>query len=231
RLAEERRLHQQVRAFLEIANLVVGQAFTHERGHVENGTQRHAGHAERHHRVGMAVDDRYHFWPRLEDFAMYEALAHGFAPARVHRVAVEIVFDDVLLGDVFRRDVPGEEIAVGIALGAHAHVTVRIDDIVLREYAVGRNEVEDLGHRHCSLRSAASCQPSAPSLNRKSPWLMAGSWRVVAGGWHQSALIFAAVTTRRQRASSLFTSAPSRSGGPPPAFKLCFASCSLTSGN
>src|SRR4051812_7480059 len=46
----------------------------------------------------------------------------------------------------------------------------------------------------------------------------------------QSALMPAAFTTRDQRASSLFTRAPKRSGGPPPAFMPCFSSSARTSG-
>src|SRR5262245_55942321 len=61
--------------------------------------------------------------------------------------------------------------------------------------------------------------------------LLAGhSVEVVVHWSSQSGLIFAAVTTRDQRASSLWSNAPNCSGAPPAGLMPCLASCSRISG-
>src|SRR5437763_473553 len=67
-----------------------------QRGHVPQRAHRHAGAAERHDRGRMVVHDREHIGPRLVDLAVDETLGHRFPAARIERVAVEVVLEDVL---------------------------------------------------------------------------------------------------------------------------------------
>ena len=81
-----------------------------------------------------------------------------------------------------------EQVALRIARRAHADMAVGVDDAVLGENPVGRDEVFNQAHLFLSFGLIHDTQ---------------------------SALMPAAATTRDQRASSLRTSSPKRSGVPP----------------
>src|SRR5204862_7429352 len=107
-----------------------GDPLSHERGHVEKRPHCDRSDAERHDRGGMIVHDRVHVRARLEDLTVDEALPYRLSSARIDRVAVEVVLHDVVWHHQFRRKLARQKIAPGIAVRAHAYVSVSIDDAV-----------------------------------------------------------------------------------------------------
>ena len=94
----------------------------------------------------MIVHDRVHVRTRLEDLAVNEALAHRLPSPRIDRIAVEIVLHDVLRHHQLRRKRARQEIALGIAVRAHAYVSVGIDDAVLGQDSVCGDQVFGVAH-------------------------------------------------------------------------------------
>src|SRR5467141_947411 len=118
----------------------------------------------------MVVHYRHHFRAALVDFAVDEALAHRFAPLRVERPAVEVVFHQVLELHFLGGERVREVIALRIARRAQAHVPVGVDHAVLRQDAVSRDEVFELVHQSALIpaalttrvQRASSCFTRAP---------------------------------------------------------------------
>src|SRR6266852_7508519 len=202
RLPQIGRLDQQIGALLRVADFEVRDPLPHERSHVEKRPHRDHRDAERHDRGRMIVHDRVYVRTRLEDLAVNEALAHRLSSPRIDRAAVQIVLHDVLGHHQFRRERARQKIALGVAFRAHAYVSVSVDDAVLGENSIGRDEVFDQVHLF-PLRSIRD--------------------------FAYSPLMPAVATTRDQRASSLFTRSPKRSGVPPAGAMPCFARSSRIS--
>src|SRR5437879_8794429 len=125
----------------------------------------------------MVVHHRHHLRPALVDLAVDEALAHGFAPPRVERLAVEIVLHQVLELHALGGDRAREEITVRIARRTQAHVPVGVDHAVLRQDAVSRDEVVELCHQSALIpaasttrvQRASSCFTSSPKRSGVPP--------------------------------------------------------------
>src|ERR1700722_6613258 len=113
------------------------------------------------------------------DRAMYWAFGVLSTPAKVDRIAVQIIFDDVVKCHELRTARCRQKEPVGALRMAHADMTVGIDYTFMRKNAVGYDEVsQDVGSTHCSApvgvgRGCPGFWPSGFS-DREPYW--PGSW-------------------------------------------------------
>ena len=77
---------------------------------------------------------------------MNEPLRHGLAPARVKRIGVEVVLEDVLRLHPLRRERAREVIALRIRRRAQADVSIGVDHAVLGKDAIRSDEVFEMVH-------------------------------------------------------------------------------------
>ena len=91
----------------------------------------------------MAVHDRLNIRPRLVNFAVDKTLEKTGAAIRVYRIAVQIVFDDVVGRDQRRRDRARHQITAGRLGMAQRNMTKAIDNPVGCKYAAGGGEIRD----------------------------------------------------------------------------------------
>src|SRR6266581_6715143 len=91
----------------------------------------------------MAMHDGLNVWPRLVNFAVDEPFEKTGAAIRVYRIAVQIVFDDVVRRDQRGRDRARHQITAGRLGMAQRNMTKAIDNPVGRKDAAGRGEIRD----------------------------------------------------------------------------------------
>ena len=91
----------------------------------------------------MRVHDRHHIRAGLEDRRVNEALEIECGALIAHRFAVEAEFDNVLGTDQLRGDRTGDQKMVRIFRMPDADMAVGVDHLLLREDAVGDDEVLD----------------------------------------------------------------------------------------
>src|SRR5438093_2681001 len=91
----------------------------------------------------MAMRDGLNVWPRLVNFAVDETFEKTSSAIRVYRIAVQIVFNDVVGRNQRRRDRARHQITGGHLGMAHRNVTKAIDNPVGRKYAAGGGEIGD----------------------------------------------------------------------------------------
>jgi hypothetical protein len=91
----------------------------------------------------MAVHHRDDIRADFIDFAVDEPLQVRRPPVGVHRVAVEVVFDDVVGGHQGRRHAARQQIAVGVLGMTHADMAEPVDDVLIVQDAVARHEIVD----------------------------------------------------------------------------------------
>src|SRR5262249_35354790 len=120
-----------------------GWSVAEKRRVVEDRLQRIFGHGEGYDGRRVTVDDGVDIRPHLVDLAVDEALLVGAAPLRIDRLAVEVVFHDVVRGHRRGRDRARHQIAIGIARIADADVAEAIENLFVRQDAVGENEIFD----------------------------------------------------------------------------------------
>ena len=103
-----------------------------------------------------------HVSTRLVDLAMNEPLDVEAAAFALDRIAVEIKFHDIGGRDQFRCDRTRQKVSVGIAAVANADVAEPIQNSLLRENPVGRDEVfNQFLHHARSLRSTVTAYSPA----------------------------------------------------------------------
>src|SRR5262249_21500784 len=141
RLAERGRLDQEIGRAGRVARVEYGRAVAEKRRVVQDRLQPIFGDGERHDGRGGTVDDGGDVRAHLVDLAVDEALLVGAAPPRINRLAVEVVFHDVVRGR--GRDRARHQIAIGIARIADADVAKAIENFFVRQDAVGENEIFD----------------------------------------------------------------------------------------
>jgi len=87
------------------------------------------------------VDHGTNLGVRLVDLAVNVAFGILIAAVQVHRIAVQVVLDQVRRGDEIRRQRAREIVVIGILIAADADVTEGIVDALLMQNPVGRYQV------------------------------------------------------------------------------------------
>ena len=99
----------------------------------------------------MAMHDGLNIRSRRVNFAVDKTFKKTGAAIRVERIAVQIVFHDVVGRDQGRRDRTCHQITARRLGMAQRNVTEAIDNPVGCKYAAGRGEIRDersVGHAH-----------------------------------------------------------------------------------
>lgn len=137
----------------------------------------------------MRVDHGVNVWPGAEDGAMDEAFEVKGALFLADGLAIEGELEDIFTSDKFGRQGAGQEKMAGILGMPHTHVAIGIDHILMREDAIGNDEIveqvvelangsspagyyagfgagvqprEEVGIEGCFLNLPAGCGPEAP---------------------------------------------------------------------
>src|SRR5439155_12644258 len=124
-----------------IANLEHWCAGAEEPADVIHRLQFHGGNAEWNDGRRMTVHDSLHIRSRLVYFAVDESFQVWPAPARIDRTTLEVELHYVVGGHQTRRHAAGEQEAIRILVVAHADVTEAVDDALIEEDAVGRDQI------------------------------------------------------------------------------------------
>ena len=109
---------------------------------------------------------------RLIDAAMDHPLGIKPHPGALHRLGIELVFEDVVGLDQKRRARARQEIAVRIGRMAHADMAEGIDHAFIGQDAVGKAEFRDeIGHiiRHGRSSKMAAAFGQLPSAGLTNP--------------------------------------------------------------
>src|SRR5579871_6616441 len=93
------------------------------------------------------MDDRADIGPRLVDLAMNEALAVMLLAALGHGIAIERELADIGLGDNTRRDIARHHIFRRILVMPHADMAEAVEDLVIEEDQIGRDQIFDEARR------------------------------------------------------------------------------------
>lgn len=89
----------------------------------------------------MVVANGLHFWPRLKDAGVNEPLAVWAASIALQLLAFQVVRLEVVLGNQLRRAGPRHDVAVRMLRMANAHMTEGVEDAMMRQDAVGNDEL------------------------------------------------------------------------------------------
>jgi hypothetical protein len=89
----------------------------------------------------VIVNDRVNIRSALEDRAMERSLDIYRVPIRQDRLAVQIVFFDVVQRDQFGAAAGGQEEPVGPFRVSHADMAIGIDDAFMRQDMVCRDQI------------------------------------------------------------------------------------------
>jgi hypothetical protein len=138
--AQLRVADEQVVVGAHLADLEDRHAGIEEGRHVVDRLHLRLRHAERDHRVRVAMDDRHHVGALAVDLAVQETLEVG-APFVADRLAVGSVLHDVAHLHQLGRHGARHVVAVGMLVAAHAHVAVAVEHALHREDAIGGDEV------------------------------------------------------------------------------------------
>src|SRR5262245_2820805 len=109
--------------------------------HMEKRPELAFSNAERDHARAVVVHDRMHIRPRLVDAAVNEALQIGRPVTRIDGIALERELHDVVLLDALGRACAREKEALRVVGMARAHVPERIHDTLMRQDAVGGDDL------------------------------------------------------------------------------------------
>ncbi len=103
------------------------------------------GDAERQRVLGMRVHDGHDIRPRREDRGVNKAFEIELLAVVAHRLAVEVELDDIRGRDQFRGERARDQKAMRVVGVADADMAVGVDDVLLREDAVGDHQILDQG--------------------------------------------------------------------------------------
>ena len=135
--------HQQIGV---VAELVGDIPHRHMRAHVarhmRHTAQRRLRNAERQRVFGMRMHHCADLGLRLINRAVDEALEIG-RPRVADRRAIQHELDDVVLGDMFRAQRAGQQVAVRLGRMPHADMAVGIDHALVGQDPVGDHQVPD----------------------------------------------------------------------------------------
>jgi len=113
----------------------------------------------------MAVDDRLDIGPNLVNLAVDETLQIRGATARIDRLIVQVVFDDVLRGHQGRRSRAGNEVMLGVPGRPDTDMAESVNHALVGQDAIGENQIGDafgvllLGCFHGRVLCQARCDP------------------------------------------------------------------------
>jgi hypothetical protein len=108
---------------------------------MDDGLQRRFADAERQRLLGMAVHHAVDVGSRFVEAAMDEALEIGWTTIVAHDFAIERELHDVALLDELGAARARQEKALGIGRVAHADMAIGVDHALMRQNAVGDDEV------------------------------------------------------------------------------------------
>ena len=91
----------------------------------------------------MAVHDGIDIGTGLVDLAVDEALNIHESPGLIDRIGIEVVFHDVRRGDDRGRLGARQEISIGRMGMTHAYMAIAVEDALVGQDAVGRDQVFD----------------------------------------------------------------------------------------
>ena len=113
-----------------------------EAGHMEDRTKAsRLGNAERHDRVGMAVNDRHRVGTRAIDLRVDETLEVDGRSIGFHCCSVEVKFQDVVWGDLSWSHVASQQEPGWILIVADTDVPESIDYALVEQNVVGDDEI------------------------------------------------------------------------------------------
>ena len=113
-----------------------------EAGHMEDRTKAsRLGNAERHDRVGMAVNDRHRVGTRAIDLRVDETLEVDRRSIGFHCCSVEVEFQDVVLGDLSWSHVASQQEPGWVLIVADTDVAESIDYALVEQNVVGDDEI------------------------------------------------------------------------------------------
>ena len=175
------RRHQKVGVAEPVANVPDAESRSDPRRDVKERSQLHVlRNGKGDHLVRVVMHHGHHIGTLAVDRAMYWPFGILRTPAQVDRIAVQIVFDDVVechrVPDCAMPDRKNRSAPLRMA---HADMTVGIDYTFMRKDAVGDDEVsQDVGSTHCGApvgvgRGCPGFWPSGFS-DREPFW--PGSW-------------------------------------------------------